>query len=1240
MRNKNTKEIIQLEQKLKRLEYVLSVTEDGYWEWNVQTGEVYFSPAWKAMLGYEDDEVENSFEAWESLLHPDDFAAKEIAAKLAQTGSIDFKIEFRLRCKDGSYKWVLSRAKAVTKDEDGKPILIAGTHVDIDRSKKLQEKNQNLNKRFTNMFQNHDAIMLLVDPKDGSIIDANKSAEKFYEYTRKEFLKLNIYQINTLSVTELKERQKEALNNDKNLFVFQHKTKFGKIHTVEVHSSAVDTDMGPLLFSIVIDVTKERQNEQELKKVLDQLSEAKKIANLGVWDYSIQTNELTWSDEIYDLFQLDKESFQPSYDAFLEIIHPDDREKINTKYIESLKTKEKYKIEHRLLLKDGTIKYVQEQCSTEYDVDGKPLRSLGTVYDITHIQKLTDTVNEEKERYKKLMHLASDAIFIMDLEDGKIIQYSEVGKKMLGYTDEEMQNLTVLDWDKDITLEQYQQIVASIDHTPVKIERTHTRKDGSTYLASISAVRITLSNKEYIYAASRDISREKELQEQQNMLLIEQTSLLSLFDKGNAVLFKWVNDPTWSIAYASDNVKKVLGYTKEEFLDSNVLYAECIHEDDKQQVFNEVEDALKENLDFFRHKPYRIITKVKEIRWVLDYTVTQKDKEGHITHFIGYITDVTEQKENELELSRAKHIADEANQAKSEFLANMSHEIRTPLHGIIGLTDIVLETDLTKQQRDYLNKVHQSSYALLHVINDILDYSKIEAGKMEIVKSEFQLSSLLNTVVDLFNFQIHDKGLHFEINASEDIPNILIGDLLRLTQILNNLVSNALKFTSEGFIKIKIKLIAKTDSTVDLEFIVQDTGIGISQEIQEKLFEAFEQGDTSTTRKYGGTGLGLKISKQLTSMMNGEIWVKSQEGMGSSFHLRLSFEYCQDNINENLAEFSSPAEHKKMHLKLSETKHALLVEDNLTNQLVTSIFLQNYGFKVSIANNGLEAVDMVEVNNYDIIFMDLQMPIMDGFAATKAIRKMDITIPIVALSAAVMQKDKELTSEAGMDQHIAKPIEKGELEKILQLYFSAIELKNENTKISTQIQIKGIYIEKLMQDLYIDQESACRLYKNFYNSFMNSVPVIDKLFTNDLTAFYELIHKLKGASGNLQIQTIYNQCLDIEKKDLSLQEVLVFKKSLEELLSEIKIKIFPLLNSVETNKVSKEETIELLKTVIRKLENMQYIDQKEIATLLSVLKMYRSEKEILKISNLFDTLKDEAVQTMLEQIKEELIHGE
>lgn len=625
---------------------------------------------------------------------------------------------------------------------------------------------------------------------------------------------------------------------------------------------------------------------------------------------------------------------------------------------------------------------------------------------------------------------------------------------------------------------------------------------------------------------------------------------------------------------------------------------------------------------------------------MLDYTVTQKDQEGNITHFIGYITDVTEQKENELELSRAKQVADQANQAKSEFLANMSHEIRTPLHGIIGLTDIVLETNLTKQQRDYLNKVHLSSYALLHVINDILDYSKIEAGKMEIVKSEFQLSSLLNTIVDLFSFQIHDKGLHFEINASEEIPNILIGDLLRLTQILNNLVSNALKFTSEGFIKIKIELIAKTDSTVDLEFIVQDTGIGIPQDIQEKLFEAFEQGDTSTTRKYGGTGLGLKISKQLTSMMDGKIWVKSQEGMGSNFHLRLFFEYRQDTINENLSEFSSPTEHKTMHLKLSEAKHALLVEDNLTNQLVTSIFLQNYGFKVSIANNGLEAVDMVEVNNYDIIFMDLQMPIMDGFAATKAIRKMDKTTPIVALSAAVMQKDKELTSEAGMNHHISKPIVKTELEKILQLYFSTIELEKEKIKTSTQIQIKGIDIAKLMQDLYIDQESACRLYKNFYNSFINSVPIIDKLFTNDLTAFYELIHKLKGASGNLQIQTIYHQCLDIEKKDVSFQKVLAFKKSLEELLSEIKTKIFPLLNSVETKKVSKEETVELLQVVIRKLENMQYIDQKEIATLISVLKVYRSEKEILKISNLFDTLEDEAVQTILEQIKEELIHGE
>ncbi|WP_428738645.1 PAS domain-containing protein [Sulfurimonas sp.] len=1217
----------------------LQASGDSYWEFNPQTNELFLSDQIYTILGYNKDDITIDYDLWSQIVHPDDFKnATDEFLKLLRRETQHYSFEIRVKKKDGTYTWLLDRGQVIYNDKDNSIALVIGTHVNIDKNKQLQAKVESLNTRFTNMFQNHNAIMLLVDPKDGSIVDANKSAEKFYEYSHEELIRLNIEEINTLSKQELKQYQQEALKNNKNSFIFQHKTKSGEFYTVEVHSSVVDTDMGQLLFSVIFDVTKEKQNELQLNKVLDQLSQAQKIANLGIWEYNLETDILSWSDEIYDIFELDKENFSPSYKTFLDTVHPDDREKVSDAYTNSLKTKQRYKIEHRLLLDDGSIKYVEEQCDTEYDIDGNPMRSLGTVYDITNIHQLTTSINEEKNRYKTLLRLASDAIFIMDIENGKLLQYSEETQKLLGYNDEEMSQLNVIDWDKDATLDVYKQIITSLGDTPQTIQRTHTKKDGTTYLASITSVKIRLNDKDYIYASVRDITQEKELQEQQHSLLIEQNSLLSLFDKGDSVLFKWVNNPNWSIAYASDNVTKILGYTKEEFLSSKVVYAECIHKDDIGQVLDEVTDALTQNLDFFRHKPYRIITKSHTIRWVLDYTVTQKDINGNITHFIGYITDITEQKENEIELSKAKQAADKANAAKSEFLANMSHEIRTPLHGIIGLTDIVLETDLNKLQRDYLNKVRLSSYALLHVINDILDYSKIEAGKMEIVKSEFQLNSLLNTLVDLFSFQIHDKGLHFEVTLDEKIPNLLTGDMLRLTQILNNLIGNAIKFTSEGFIKVDIQHVAQTNSQVELEFIVQDSGIGISTEQQERLFQAFEQADSSTTRKFGGSGLGLMISKQLTQMMDGDIWVKSKEGVGSDFHLRLSLEYVETDVDKELLPLTSQSVSKHIQLQLSKQKSALLVEDNLTNQLVTSILLQNYGFNVSIANNGLEAVDMAEAHHYDIIFMDLQMPIMDGFSATKAIRRNDKHIPIIALSAAVMQRDKQLTFEAGMDHHIAKPIDKNALENIIKLYFQIDELNIKNESISTIIEIKGIDIQKLMQDLKVDQENAYRLYKNFYNSFINSAPLLDKLFANDLEAFYKLIHKLKGSSGNLQIHSIYDRCTKIEKSNILLQDVIAFQKYFEDLLFEIKTKIFPLIASENSSNLSKEESLELLNTMIRKLENMQYVDQKEKVTLLSVLKTYIPREDILTLSNLFDTLEDDTIQDMLLHIQESLNH--
>ena len=487
--------------------------------------------------------------------------------------------------------------------------------------------------------------------------------------------------------------------------------------------------------------------------------------------------------------------------------------------------------------------------------------------------------------------------------------------------------------------------------------------------------------------------------------------------------------------YINDEIEKLTGFPKSNFLNNELSFIDLIHPEDKISTITAQKNAIENKIAI--HLTYRIVHKDTHIVWVEEFGDAIY-KNGKIEFIEGIFIDITERKKNETALQQ-KELAEAANKAKSEFLANMSHEIRTPLNGIIGFTDLLMKTNLGTTQEKYITTVNQSALSLLDIINDILDFSKIEAGKLDLFIEKYDISEMLSQIIDLILYESNQKKLNLKLNISPDIPKYFWVDSVRLKQILINLLANAVKFTEKGSINLNVTVLDKADNTqARIRFAVTDTGIGILEKNRKKIFKAFSQEDSSTTRKFGGTGLGLTISNQLLGLMNSRLQLESQINVGSTFYFDLDVQISDEPAkNESLFETDFDAI-KDMVVKKNLNNRNLkimIVEDNKVNMLLLKTILKNLDIAPIIFEvpNGKEAIDQFEILKPDFIFMDIQMPIMNGYEATRIIRTLPLgqNVPIIAITAGTEKEEKEKCIAAGMNDYIPKPIIKGIIEEII-----------------------------------------------------------------------------------------------------------------------------------------------------------------------------------------------------------------
>ncbi|MBF0475335.1 MAG: PAS domain S-box protein [Deltaproteobacteria bacterium] len=978
--------------------------------------------------------------------------------------------------------------------------------------------------RYHKIFETNQAIKLVIDASDGSIVDANKAASTFYGHTIDELTNKKLYEINTLNPEELQREITKIISEKKLNFIFKHRLASGEIRDVEVFSSPVQVAGKMLLYSIIHDITERNRATEALKQAYQSVERevTERTSQLTIANESLNKintslqRELNISQALSELYEQLTSPDSTVVDIASTVLN---RSMLLTGsrhgYVSSIDPVTGDNVGHTMteMMFDGCKVSPENQrisfpCNKDGTYGGLWGHSLNTLQGFfTNSPYTHESSNGIPEGHIRLKNFLSVPVFVKDKLIGQIAlankdeDYSEndfqavkqismyyaliLQKKM---AEEALQvsltkyqtlfesfplGITVSDKDGNILeTNQMAETILSVrkeDHEQRRLDDPNwkiLRPDGNpmpaeeyaavralkenrliqgiemglnktpleTVWLNVTAAPIPMAGYGVIVIYS-DMTEHKLLEMSRNELLAQRQAILESVPIGIAYLinrrFIWCNS----------KMAEQFGYSLEEFVGKTTefLYPS---EEDYEEIGSQGYPILNRGESFVTER--LIKCKDNTLTWCfMSAKIINPDNQS--SGYLWIIEDISKRKNDEEALIKAREDALSANRAKSEFLANMSHEIRTPMNSVMGFADLLIKSHLDKKQLEFVSAIKQASSNLMFILNDILDISKIEAGKLELESIIFNLYDLCDQVIEAFEVLANKRGIGLHLEMSPDLRVKLHGDPNRLRQILINLVGNAVKFTSSGSVELVVtqcgnNLYFGETNTVTLIFAVTDTGLGIPADQREAIFDPFTQVDASTKRKYGGTGLGLNICKKLVALMGGEIWVKSSEGVGSTFYFTAHFELVHDS------ESPSIGKEKEQPIFLRPLR-ILLAEDDVLNQRFATEVLRSQGHSVELAVDGKEVINKLTTKPFDLILMDISMPDMDGTEVTKVIRGstlnfFDSKIPIIAQTAHALKGDRERFLESGMDGYITKPIDIDELSAVIRQVMPHFILKD------------------------------------------------------------------------------------------------------------------------------------------------------------------------------------------------------